>query len=76
MTADERTASAGRAGAAGHRPANPARRIVKAWPTLDATAQAEVIGIVATGVPCGAGSSYLKSVRVERRSRRVCGTVC
>lgn len=51
MTAGERAASAGAAGAAGHRPAALARRIVKAWSDLSDADRAEVIGILTTGLP-------------------------
>jgi hypothetical protein len=46
LTPAERSASAAQAGAAGHRPAALARRIVKAWPDLVAEERAEVLAVL------------------------------
>lgn len=51
LTADARASVARTGGQAAHTPASLARRIVKAWPDLDDTERAEVLGILTTGLP-------------------------
>lgn len=51
LTAEERAAIARQGAAHTNAPAALARRIVKAWPTLDADEQAEVIAVLTEALP-------------------------